>query len=386
MTPPVMGSGTGTAGSATAAGEATEGDAVGREETGRDGADGATAVADAAAHGEGDRVLKRPLARAPEPAFFWLRYAPRGWPPPPGAWTDLARGGLGPRPGDRGTAAPEDPLPDLEGAPLDDVVWLPPVPVEKREERDRVALRHLEAGTPVLLQVLAGEAPPREPEAAGAVVLHDLLPVLLAAPRDEALEALGALPAGAAAVWPLVPGCTDDPGLWRDGCAALARAGVAVVQTLVPRLAPADRRWLAEAAGGDDDRLFHGLFHGGEPDEAGFARIAAAAGLEVFLPRPLPRPPATGQASRRIAAAVFLVADLWLRLGRPPSQGQAFFRAARWIDDSGYDPEALAREGNLGVVAVIGPAEQELIEDAVARDGTPALLTELLAEYAGDAP
>jgi len=314
----------------------------------------------------------RPRVRAPEPACLWIRYAARGWPPPDAAWYEPPRGGLGARPGDRGAAAPDAPLADLLGAPFDDVVWLPPVHPDRAAERDDVARRHLDAGTPVLVHRLPGEPLPPE----DAVALHDLLPALLH--RD--LAALAALPAGASAVWPLIAGCTDEPALWHDGCAALAAAGVAVVQSAVPQLTPVDRRRLAH---GLDEAAFQRLFHGGEPDERAFARVAAAAGLAVFLPRPLPRPPATGQSSRRVAAALFLVAELWLRLGRAPSQGQAFFRAARWVDESSYDPEALAREGNLGVVEVLDAASCTLIEDAAARGGEPALLAELLAEYTG---
>lgn len=312
----------------------------------------------------------RPVVRAPEPAFFWIRYAPRGWPPPDAAWLDPARGGLGVRPGDRGAAGQDSPLVDLSGGPFDDVVWLPPVTAERTDERDRIAAEHVARGTPVLVHLLPGDPPPPD----GAVGLHDLLPALLR--RD--LAALAAVPAGAACVWPLVSGVTDDLALWRDGSAALGSAGAAVVQGAVPRLVPVDRRRLAH---GLDEAAFQALFHGGDPDERAFARAAAAAGLRPFLPRPLPRPPATGAASRRIAGALFLAAELWLRLGRAPQQGQDFFRAARWIDESQYDAEALAREGNLGVVEAIGPASRAVIEDAAAHGGEPALLAELLAEY-----
>jgi len=328
---------------------------------------------------------QRPRQRSPEPAWLWLRYAPRRWPPPPRPWTDLARGRLGAAPGDRGTAPADQPLADLAGAPLDDLVWLPPVAAEHAAERDRVAAEHLGRGTPVLVQVLPGDPLPGDllPGDAlplpAATTLHDLLPALLCGD----LAALAALPAGAAALWPLVPGCTDDPRLWQEGCAALAGAAVEVVQTVLPRLTPADRRRLAEGAA---EEAFHRLFHGPEPDERAFARVAAAHSLACFLPRPLPHPPAVGAAGRRIAGALHLAAELWLRLGRSPSQGQAFFRAARWIDASGYDPAALARDGNLGVVEVLDEASRRFIEDAVDGDGEPALLRELLAQYVRNEP
>lgn len=332
--------------------------------------------------GQAGATLARPEVRprrpAPEPANLWMRYAPRRWPAPDRFWLDPLRGALGRRPGEWGTAAADAPLPRLEGAPFDDVLWLPPVAPDRAVERDRLAAVHLEHGTPVLLQVIAGDPPPAGP-AAEASVLHDLTAVLLAGD----LDALTGLSAGGGAVWPLLRGRTDDPGLWREGCSALAAAGVTAVQSCVPRLGTRDRRRLAEGAAAD---VYHRLFHGPEPDERAFARVAAAAGLEIFLPRPLPREPAAGAGDRRLAAALYLVAELWSRLGRLPSQGQAFFRAARWCDESGYDLEALAREGNLGVVDAVDAESRRVLEDAAAHGGTPALLEELLHDYLSDRP
>ncbi|HEX2254914.1 MAG TPA: hypothetical protein VHQ65_16740 [Thermoanaerobaculia bacterium] len=316
----------------------------------------------------GAAAAPRPLVRAPEPAFFWIRYAPREWPAPPEPWTDLARGALG-RPGAGG---PEAALADPSAVPCDDVLWLPPVPAGLAAERDRLARRHLEGGTPVLAQVAPGDAAPPE----GAVALYDLLAPLLAGDLDRLAE----VPAGAATAWPLLPGLTDEDGLVRRGCARLAAAGVAVVQPLTPELGPADRRRLSEAAAGD---AFERLFHGPDPDERGFARAATAAGLAIVLPRPLPRPPLAGAANRRLAGWLFLAGDLWLRLGRTPSRGQALFTAGRWIDETGYAVEALAREGNLAVVAAFDDDSRRLVEEAVAAGRPPALLDELLREYTG---
>lgn len=187
--------------------------------------------------------------------------------------------------------------------------------------------------------------------------------------------------ASAAAVWPLIAGLTDRPDLVAAGLDALAAAGAAAVQPVVPRLAPADRRRLAESAG---DEAFDLLFHGGEPDERAFARAAAARGLGFLLPRPLPRPPLAGAANRRIAADLGVAGELWLRLGRTPSQAQAFFRAARWADETGYDLPALAREGNLGVVAAVDDASRALIEEAAASAGEPSLVGVLRAAYVAE--
>ena len=323
----------------------------------------------------------RPTVRAPEPASLWIRYAPRGWPPPPAPWLDLARGELGAVGEATGGGAAE--LPELLGGPFDDVVWFPPVPPALRPQRDRLAERFAGFGTPVLVQALPGE------EVAAAVVeaatvVFDLTAAVLAwsgIGGRRAVRALDPLPPGAAAVWPLIAGLTDAPELVAAGLDALAAAGAEVVQPVVPRLAAADRRRLAEEAG---EEAFDRLFHGGDPDERAFARAAAARGLGFLLPRPLPRPPLAGAGNRRLAAWLAVAADLRLRLGRPPSQGQAFFRAARWADETGYDLLALAREGNLGVVEAVDAASRALIEEAAASGRQPALVDELIEHYVAE--
>ena len=92
------------------------------------------------------------------------------------------------------------------------------------------------------------------------------------------------------------------------------------------------------------------LFHREPRAERDFARVAHRHGLAPFLPRPLPRPPMLGAGNRRIGGALALAAEVWLRLGRPVETGQALYRDARWADRTTYDLEALAREGNLGVL------------------------------------
>ena len=59
----------------------------------------------------------------PEPGRFWIRYTPRGWPEPPGPWSNLAAGCLAwGRSASGAIAAGPD--------PLDDLLYLPPVPAE----------------------------------------------------------------------------------------------------------------------------------------------------------------------------------------------------------------------------------------------------------------
>jgi hypothetical protein len=375
----------------------------------------------------------RVTARLPEPAHFWIRYAPRSWEGPQRPWLDLAAGRLG-RSGRRspGSAAalgfgPAAEAPGLaaaalepaglpalaaesprlpgaaaaalgpgmaEGSPgaaatretadagqpapplLDDVLYLPPVPQRLAAGRDALAARALAAGTPVLVQLLPGDRTelPALPPETGAVLVLDLLAVLLAGE----LGRLEAVPERAAtAVWPLLPGIADDPALWDRGCARLAAAGLRRVQALAPALAPGDRRRLAEESGGV---AFDALFHRQAPAERDFARVAQRHGLAPFLPRPLPRPPLPRAANRRVAGALALAAELWLRVGRPVEQAQSLFRAARWLDATAYDVEALSREGNLAVVTALDPLARRVVAESV-DEGEPALLAELMAEY-----
>lgn len=307
----------------------------------------------------------------PEPADFWIRFAPRAgrgwraWPGPDRPWLDLAGGAR------VVWSATADRFPSLTEEPLDDLLYLPPVATEWTAARDAAARAHGQRGTPVLMQRLAGEPAADAPD--GTVIVVDLLSPLLAGDPD----ALGRLPPGVAAVWPLLPGLTDDPKLWRQGCERLAAAGVTAVQAVVPTLQPADRRRLAE---GRDERTFHALFHGPAPDPRSFARQAWRQGLSPFLDRPLPRPPLRGRENRRLAGLLALAGELWHRLGRPAGRGQRLFRAARETDRTSLDLAALAREGNLGVLTWLAAPERSFVEEALAGD-RPALLRELWQEY-----
>lgn len=318
----------------------------------------------------------RPAVQLPEPGRFWVRYTPRGWPEPAGPWTDLAAGRLGwgrPGAGSHGShGSNTEGAIDAGPAPLDDLLYLPPVSPGRAEERDRLARERLAAGTPVLLELRPGETA----EAPGAVLLYDLLPALLA--RDLAPFEL--LPEGAAAVWPLLPGWTDDPGLWREAGAVLALRGVSAVQALSPRLDPSDRRRLVEIGG---EEVFEAVFHGEPPAERPFARAAHRLGLAPFLSRPLPRPPVSGVENRRMAGVLALAAELWLRLGRPVGQGQDLYAAARQVDRTAYDLAALTREGNLGFLGWLSGLAQEGVEEQAAT-GRSSLLDALLAEYLAD--
>jgi hypothetical protein len=339
--------------------------------------------------GSGVRAGQRPEVLLPDPDRQWIRYVPRSWPSAPwsagagsGAtplWLDLARDRLG-SPG-----RPDAGGIELPTGPFDDVLYVPPVAAELRAARDRAAAEVAAQGTPVLVQLLPGE---RAPEREGVVALYDLLEPLVAGD----LATLSELPAGSAAVWPLLAGLTDTSDLREEGIRRLAGAGVSVLQAVSPELPPADRRRLFErrsGAGHDEDEswdpggeeeveprledeaqavgegeaeLFRRLFHAGLPDPRPLARAAHARGLAPFLPRPLPRPPMTGASNREIAALLALAGELHLRLGRLAA-AQACFRAARWIDQASHDLQALTREGNLHVLPWLDPRCRPIIEE-----------------------
>ncbi len=315
----------------------------------------------------------KPAAQLPEPGRFWIRYVPRSWEPPERPFLNLAAGRLGEW-GRNPKARPSD-LFALANTPLDDVLYFPPVLPRRAAARDEVARTRLMAGTPVLVQLLPGDET-TVPAVTGAAFVHDLLPAVL----DRDLGRLRRLPAGASAVFPLLPGVTDDPALWELACRDLASAGVRCVQALAPSLEPGDRRRLAERMGGDE--AFEAVFHREAPAERDFARLAHRHGLEPFLPRPLPRTPVLGAGNRRIAGVLALTAEVWLRLGRPIETGQALYKDARWIDRSSYDLEALVREGNLGVLP-FDPLSREIVAECVHSEdiGHSEHLERLLTEY-----
>lgn len=369
----------------------------------------------------------------PEPGRFWVRWTPRRWPGPRRPWLDLARGelrvgegeederswvgrnarraedgnwvrresGVGEeswvgnegRVGSEGSEAEgrggeaEGELAldgsgaaagfELAGGTVDDVLYLPPVAGRRAAAREELARDCRRGGAPVVVQVVPGDATAlaafAEEEAAECVVVVDLLAPLL----SGELDALEQAPPGAVAAWPLLPGVTDDPALWEEGCARLAAAGLRQAQAVSVRLAPQDRRWLADHSTAVS---YETLFHRESPAERAFDQVAQRHGLAPLAPRPLPRAPQALRGNRRVAGTLALAAELWLRLARPVAQGEAFYRAARLADKTDRDLTALARDGNLAFLGWLDHLSRELVEE-LAATGECSLLAELRRAY-----
>lgn len=294
----------------------------------------------------------------PEPARFWVRWAPREWRGPEEPFLDLARGRLAPaalRRGGESTALPAAPA---------DTLYLPPVGDGATAWRRDWIERAAGAGHAVLVQVPAGE---ESPEGA-ATLVADLTGALL----DGELDRLTKAPANAVAAWPLIAGVTDDPETLRAGCARLRDAGVRAVQGIVPELDPAERRRLSQEGG---EEVYQALFHGPPASPLPLARVVVEHRMSPWLERPGLAVPASGRRSRNRALAghLAILAEWRLLLGHPESGAQALFHAARWVDEETRDVVAIANEGNLSIVDWLEPRSREEIERFAGGGGEAAL-------------
>lgn len=306
----------------------------------------------------------RPVRQSPEPARFWIAFAPRQWRLAGECWTDLANARLGAVRGMPGMA-----LPEIDAGDLDDLFYLPPVARELQSQRDLTAASLLETGVPVLIQLRPGETT----SVPGARVVYDLLLPLL----DGDVDALADLPAGATAVWPLIGGLTDQIDVWEEGFAVLETAGARTVQAMLLELQAPQKRKLAE---GRDDSVFDALFHGEAASEQHFAIRADRHGFAPFMPRDPVGITPRQLRNRKIAAELALIGETWLRLGKATAIGQAFFRAARGAEGTHHDLEALVREENLSLMSWIDGRSLEVIREIVTEDRS-TLAEEVLDEY-----
>ena len=287
---------------------------------------------------------------APEPARHWIRFAPKRWPATGSPSLDLAERRIV-WPG----SAPDVPLPEPPVARRD-LVYLPPLPRDRRSERERWIVDYERQGGAALVQIDGEEA--LEPTATGTRVV-DLLAQLLV--RDP--SPLAGLPGGVAAVLPLLPGLSSEAEAWRPWLAALAAHGRRQVCGVAVELTPPDRRRLSELSG---EEAWEAIFHGEAPSEREFARAAARAGLDPFPVRPEVALAPRRRRNRELATRLAEAGDLWLRLRLPEADGQALLAAARHAEATALDLASLAREGNLGVVSWLSPVARELVVEQAA--------------------
>ena len=207
----------------------------------------------------------------------------------------------------------------------------------------------LSAGRPVyLLDPDPAELPPG---ASGSVVaLCSWRPGRHAA-AFPGLEAARDAGLAAAAVFPLLPGWTAEDEALEALANAAGRGGASALSALVPLGDGEGRRAIVEARAGVEpeavDRFFEVIHHGDWPGRLA-SRLSAARsaaqrrGLAVLPPRPAGRGVPPGNA----AAAALL--EERAELGDPGEHRAALLYAAvRWIDESGRDLAAVAREGNF---------------------------------------
>jgi hypothetical protein len=308
-------------------------------------------------------TASRPARQRPEPGRAWIAWSPSSWSCGPELWTDLARGRL------EGHRPFREQLPELDLLGVDDLLYVPPVRKDLRQERDRWVAEAVETGAPVLVQVLPGEAC----EVVGVRTIVDLLPALL----DGDPGRLASLGEGGVALWAIVPGLTDGPELQEEVCALLEERGLVGLQVLVPEIPSVLRRRLGESS----PEVFDALFHASPLTERGLVRIAHRHGLAPFMARrPVGHPRIV--RNREIAAVLAQVAELTIRLGDPMAEAQVFLRAARGAEASQRDLVALVREGNLQLLEWVDSRTVEIVEE-LARDGTHSRLDDLMARYLG---
>jgi hypothetical protein len=313
----------------------------------------------------GRRVAGRLLPYGPGP-FRQTRFDPVGrrlvpgradatiasGPPEPGPWSDA-----------------------LSRVPAGPVVVGPGCGVEPvRGSMRGAALAALESGRPVyLLDPDRACIPDGAADAA----------VALCPWRPEGVGERGAFPslaaaadAGitAAAVLPLIPAWTAGPDAWRELVEAAIASGAAAVVPVLPDLGGESRRAIVEARARVDegegaDAFFEAIHHGDWSARLAEAlenarALAASRGVSTISPRPRGRRQA--RASWTAASRLEELAELERR---GEHEASLLHAAVRWIDESGRDLGAIAREGNFRRIfpwrgAVADEAEAALLEEA----------------------
>ena len=155
----------------------------------------------------------------------------------------------------------------------------------------------------------------------------------------------------AAALFPLLPGWTDEAETVERLSAAARVGGAASLTPIAPALDGEGRRAIVEARASDDPSAgdaFFELVHHGAWAERLAGRLAAARdiigrqGLREIPPRPRGRSERAGNA-----AASARLEELADERESDEPRAALLYAAVRWIDDAGRDLAAVAREGNF---------------------------------------
>jgi len=152
-------------------------------------------------------------------------------------------------------------------------------------------------------------------------------------------------------LFPLIPGWTAEPDALEELLSEAAAGGARSATALIPETDGESRRAIVDAKAEADSEAADGFFeriHHGEWAPRMLERVAkiratcAAHGLAVLPPRPVGRhePPGNAAASARLEE----LADL---PGLSEHRAALLRAAVRWIDESGRDLAAVAREGNF---------------------------------------
>jgi hypothetical protein len=174
---------------------------------------------------------------------------------------------------------------------------------------------------------------------------------------------------GAGRVLPIVPGWTATPEFAREAARLAAAAGAAFLVGVPLADDGVARRVALEAAAASApdaaEALFEGVHHGGSPEEIaqaqeGLREACAAEGLSGVPPRPVgAREPAAN------AAASARLEEKAREASADEHRAALLHAAARWLDESGRDLAAVAREGNLPKVFPFGAELARDVEEAL---------------------
>jgi hypothetical protein len=188
--------------------------------------------------------------------------------------------------------------------------------------------------------------------------------------QDACLKA--AVERGIPSGWilPLVPGWTAAAEAVEDAVRAGAAAGASFVAPAPLADDGQVRRIAVEAASAASpeagEQMFERIHHGGPPDDLSEALerlrdACARAGLAS-----LPSRPVGLRESAKNSAASARLEEKAQAAHRDEHRAALLHAATRWIDESGRDLAAVAREGNLGKIFPFG--------DDLAREAEDALL------------